>query len=223
MMKWDTYFINMAMLVAKKSKDPSTQVGCVIVGPDKEIRSTGFNGFPRGVEETALLNEHIPMVLDKRPARVKCKNCQEEIPVTQEDFDKYMFTTDYLKCSDHFQVGEVGLIPERWERPAKYEWVEHAERNAVYNAARTGISLKGCTAYLSWEPHPCVECTKAFIQAGITEVVGPDIPFPSSGKDWKFDTSRVMMDEADVWYRSVKWGSSLVGDQEDVSSDSTGT
>lgn len=34
------------------SKDPSTQVGAVIVGPDREIRSAGFNGFPRGVKDS---------------------------------------------------------------------------------------------------------------------------------------------------------------------------
>lgn len=50
-MGWYEYFISMAELVAKKSKDPSTQVGVVVVGPDMEIRSTGFNGFPRGVND----------------------------------------------------------------------------------------------------------------------------------------------------------------------------
>jgi len=53
-MNWDRYFIEMAMLVAKKSKDPSTKVGCVLVGPENQVISTGFNGFPRGVREHAL-------------------------------------------------------------------------------------------------------------------------------------------------------------------------
>lgn len=48
---WDKYFITMAYLVSMKSKDPSTRVGAVIVGPDHAIRSTGFNGFPRGVRD----------------------------------------------------------------------------------------------------------------------------------------------------------------------------
>lgn len=50
-MGWYEYFISMAKLVAKKSKDPSTQVGNVVVGPDMELRSSGFNGFPRGVHD----------------------------------------------------------------------------------------------------------------------------------------------------------------------------
>lgn len=48
-MNWDTYFADLCKAVAQKSKDPSTKVGAIIVGPDKEIRSTGWNGFPRGV------------------------------------------------------------------------------------------------------------------------------------------------------------------------------
>lgn len=51
--RWDSHFLRMALEVAKMSKDPSTKVGAVIVGPDREIRSTGFNGFPRGIADTA--------------------------------------------------------------------------------------------------------------------------------------------------------------------------
>ncbi len=49
---WDQYFITMAYLVSMKSKDPSTRVGAIIVGRDNEIRSTGYNGFPRGVNDS---------------------------------------------------------------------------------------------------------------------------------------------------------------------------
>lgn len=48
---WDIYFIKLCELIASKSKDPSTKVGAVVVGAENEIISTGFNGFPRGVEE----------------------------------------------------------------------------------------------------------------------------------------------------------------------------
>lgn len=53
MTKWDTRFIDLAKLVASWSKDPSTQVGAVIVDKDKRIVSTGFNGFPQGVDDEA--------------------------------------------------------------------------------------------------------------------------------------------------------------------------
>ncbi len=50
--KWDLRFLWMAGLVSEWSKDPSTKCGAVIVRPDKSIASTGFNGFPRGCDDS---------------------------------------------------------------------------------------------------------------------------------------------------------------------------
>ena len=49
---WDLHFLQLCCDCARLSKDPSTRVGSVIVGPDNEVRSTGFNGFPRGIKDT---------------------------------------------------------------------------------------------------------------------------------------------------------------------------
>ena len=49
--KWDKRYLQVAKLVATWSKDPSTQVGAVSVGPDGQILSQGYNGFPRGVHD----------------------------------------------------------------------------------------------------------------------------------------------------------------------------
>ena len=49
--KWAQRFIDLAFHLSGWSKDPSTKVGCVVVGEDREIRSTGFNGFPRGISD----------------------------------------------------------------------------------------------------------------------------------------------------------------------------
>ena len=49
--KWDSRFLELAKLVSTYSKDPSTQVGAVIVSPDKSVVSVGYNGFPRGMED----------------------------------------------------------------------------------------------------------------------------------------------------------------------------
>src|SRR3989344_6389619 len=50
-MSWDDYFMTMVYLVASKSKDERTHIGTVIIGPKKEIRSTGYNGFVRGLND----------------------------------------------------------------------------------------------------------------------------------------------------------------------------
>jgi dCMP deaminase len=135
-MEWQQYFMGFAEHAAAKSKDPSTRVGCVIVGPDGEIRSTGYNGIPRGVRDSA----------------------------------------------------------ERLERPAKYLWVSHAEENAVAHAARVGVSLKGCTAYVTH--HPCSRCARTLIQSGVAAVVvGPSVTMMPAVE---FETAREMFAEAGV-------------------------
>jgi dCMP deaminase len=109
---WNEYYLAICRAVAARSKDPNTQLGCVIAGPAHEIRSTGYNSLPRGIRDD---------------------------------------------------------VPERLERPTKYLWMEHAERNAIYNAARCGTPLEGCTLYV--EIMPCMDCGRALVQAGIREVV----------------------------------------------------
>lgn len=49
--KWDYRFMELAAHISTWSKDPSTKVGCVVVGPGKEIRAQGYNGFPRNVND----------------------------------------------------------------------------------------------------------------------------------------------------------------------------
>lgn len=139
--KWDGRFIDMAHQIAAWSKDPSTQVGCVIVDPSTNtVVATGYNGLPRGVDDKLV--------------RMNC-------------------------------------------RPDKYEWTEHAERNAVFEAARRGVALEGMTAYLNWEPRPCSDCARALIQAGIKRIVGTNIPFGGKG-NWDFRISDTMLNEAGV-------------------------
>lgn len=46
-LSWDEYFMGIAVLSAKRSKDPSTQVGACIVNMDNRIMSVGYNGMPR--------------------------------------------------------------------------------------------------------------------------------------------------------------------------------
>ena len=48
---WDEYFMGVALLSAKRSKDPNTQVGACIVNPKKRIVGIGYNGFPYGCDD----------------------------------------------------------------------------------------------------------------------------------------------------------------------------
>jgi dCMP deaminase len=68
-----------------------------------------------------------------------------------------------------FPRGIIESIRSRTEAPSKYTWIEHAERNAIYLAARRGLSTEGCIIFV--ELSPCVDCARAIIQAGLAEVV----------------------------------------------------
>lgn len=60
-------------------------------------------------------------------------------------------------------------IPARHERPEKYFWFEHGERNSIYNAARAGISTLGAVMFT--QGIPCADCARAVIQAGIKKII----------------------------------------------------
>jgi len=50
--KWDRRFLELAQHVSSWSKDPSTQVGCVIANDQKKVIAIGYNGFPKGIADT---------------------------------------------------------------------------------------------------------------------------------------------------------------------------
>lgn len=122
------------------SKDPSRKVGCMLLKPETlQILSMGYNGFPRGVDET---------------------------------------------------------IPERWNRPEKYNFCVHAEINSICNAARSGTSLENSIAIITL--YPCCDCSKALIQSGIKCIVTVEPDFNDEIWGEKFKISKLMLDEANV-------------------------
>lgn len=114
-LKWDEYFMGIALLSAERSKDPHTSVGACIVSQDNKILSVGYNGMPRGCSD------------DEYPW---CREAESELDT-------------------------------------KYLYVCHAELNAILNY--TGTNMQNAKIYTTL--FPCNECTKALIQAGISEVI----------------------------------------------------
>ena len=53
-LNWDEYFMGIALLSSKRSKDPSTKVGACIVDNENKVVSIGYNGMPRGLDESKL-------------------------------------------------------------------------------------------------------------------------------------------------------------------------
>ena len=93
----------------------------------------------------------------------------------------------------------VKVTDERLERPIKYQYIEHSERNACFYAARHGIALNNSIMYMSCNPVPCTECARAVIQSGIKLVVGRDISNVASKKwDDSCNFALEMLKEAGV-------------------------
>lgn len=93
-------------------------------------------------------------------------------------------TNDIISFGSNSLPDGVLHKPKRCERPDKYVWLLHAERNAIYKAARLGISLKGAKMYCTY--FPCVDCARAIIQAGIVKLYTekPDLNHPTWGDSW---------------------------------------
>jgi len=133
-MNWTEYFLNIAEQVKEKSKDRNTKIGSVIIGPDNEIVSTGYNSFPRGINDE---------------------------------------------------------VEERQQRPEKYYWMVHGEMNSILNAARIGVSTKGCRMYLTCGI-PCSNCGRAIINAGITEVYCKTEDTTRNREKWDEEAARTL-------------------------------
>jgi dCMP deaminase len=101
---------------------------------------------------------------------------------------------------NHFSYG-IACTEVRLTRPAKYKWIEHAERDAIYSAARRGVRTAGSDMYLTW--YPCADCARGIIQAGISKLIcrEPDWADPRWSED--FAIVREMLAEAEIAVRFV--------------------
>jgi dCMP deaminase len=102
-----------------------------------------------------------------------------------------------------FPSGINDYISERQERPEKYFWFEHGERNALYSAARAGIKLEGCRLYVTGIP--CMDCARGIVQCGIKEVIYHVLK-PYDSKLWEEHHKRTLtlFKEAGIKIREYK-------------------
>jgi dCMP deaminase len=93
----------------------------------------------------------------------------------------------------------VKVLQERLvSRPEKYLYVEHAERNAIYNSIYMGQTTVGATMFCPW--FACADCARGIIQSGIKKVIGHQKMFDDTPERWResIDNAFVMFDEAGV-------------------------
>lgn len=131
----DKQYISLAKEVSRWSKDPSRKIGAVFVNDDGVILSQGWNGFPRGFDDSKEIYEN---------------------------------------------------------RETKYKYIIHAEMNAIYNAARIGMSLNNSTLYC-WGLPVCSECAKALAQVGVKRVVwDAEEPVPNRWSKSSHDSVEIL-------------------------------
>lgn len=85
---------------------------------------------------------------------------------------------------------------ERRSRPAKYVFTEHAERNAIYAAARKGYALEGGTIVQNW--YPCADCARAIVQSGLVRLYCEEPNFDDHRWGEAFKAARSILHEGGV-------------------------
>lgn len=144
---WDEYFHIMCQAAALKSPCLSRQIGALLV-KDNSIVSTGYNGPPRGIPHCGIER------IEADPGL-----CQALADISRG--------LKAITCPRKLLGYESGTHMELC--PA-----QHAEENAVSNAARLGVSVRGSSLYMN-SLIPCQKCFGTLINAGIVEIVVDEV------------------------------------------------
>jgi len=131
------------------SKDPSTQLGAILVKEHAGVIGWGVNGLPDRISD-------------------------------KED---------------------------RWTRPQKYDYVEHAERNVIYKCAERGICSTGLIMYCPW--FACTDCARAIIQSGISAVVGHEEMYEHVNDRWNKSTELGMSMLKEAGVLTKRWSGEI--------------
>ena len=158
-MNWDEYFLSICCVIAGKSPCLSRQIGAILVR-DHSIVSTGYNGPPRGVPHCGDIPAFtVPKSLAVMEALGDIKP-GDVIKLS----DKPKLITGCPRKAKGYKSGQaIDQCP-----------AQHAEENAVSNAARIGASSIGTTLYLN----TCIPCSKCFgtlINSGVVEIVAQQL------------------------------------------------
>jgi|GEM_PF-818625 len=164
---WDKYFHTICEAVASKSPCLSRHIGAILVR-DHSIVSTGFNGPSRGIPHCGR---------DRLLSDIELSNSLLEIVnrITRSRID----TECPRKLLDYESGTHMELCP-----------AQHAEVNAIIDAARKGASTIGTTLYMNCII-PCKNCFGALINAGIVEIVVDNVTVYDKHTQFLIDNSTI--------------------------------
>jgi dCMP deaminase len=140
----DIYYLKIAKTVSSRSKCLSRKIGSVLVKGDSIIGS-GFNGPAKGVKHC-----------NERPSSFYSELVGEK-PIENEE---KVFFTECPRRILHYTSGQGLFLCQ----------AGHAERNALIQAARNGVSTKDSVLYC-WCEQVCKDCAIEIVNAGVKELV----------------------------------------------------
>jgi dCMP deaminase len=108
--------------------------------------------------------------------------------------------TEIAACNT-FPAG-VRDLEERHAGDGRFVWMEHAERRAIFEAARRGVATAG--AYLTTTFFPCIDCARAIVDAGVVCLDSPAPAFDDPVWGASFERSQTILAEGGVEIRIVE-------------------
>lgn len=163
---WDEYFLQICEVVATRSTCDRKRVGAIIVR-DKQILSTGYNGsLPK--------TPHC----DDLPEFWECRECGKKYSLDEVETDRGTWPTIFTgkpECLSFTCRRGLGMVKKNGGHIIKDGHCVraiHAERNAIAQAAKHGVSIENAILYCNTKP--CPDCLALIISAGIREVVYGD-------------------------------------------------
>ena len=129
---------------------------------------------------------------------------QSQDPSTQ-NAAKIVDSSQQILLSEAVNELVGNSLDTRWQRPLKYQYVEHSERAAIYRAAKEGMALDGGVIYVPFSP--CVECARSIIVSGIKRVVTHSAISQIIPEHWKesLDIASGLLDECGVKLQSLEF------------------
>ena len=169
--RWDSYFHSICKAVSLKSPCLSRKIGAILVR-EHSIVSTGYNGPPRNVphcgHERIMTDPVMTDLIERESNGYSIEHMQTTCP---------------RRLVGYLSGEGLHLCP-----------AQHAEQNAVSNAARLGVSVLNTTLYMN-SVIPCKDCFGTLINAGIVEIVIENVTVYDKYTQFLIDNSDIKLKE----------------------------
>ena len=143
-----------------------------------------------------------------KPAPLRGSNMQTALRAAADSPNRVRRVGAVLVASDGAEISACNTFPagvmdidERHAGDGRFVWMEHAERRAIFEAARRGVATAG--AHITSTFFPCIDCARAIVGAGIVCLDTPAPAFDDPVWGASFERSQVILQEGGVEIRII--------------------